>query len=289
MKWFLLIIVSVFSLASCKLSDNTEKEQDNEIKGSLFIIGGGSRPDHLVNRMIDEANLRNEGYAVILPMSSSVADSAIIWASEQFYRNRIENVTGFNFLPGGDRPLHWIDSIKNASLIYISGGDQNRFMAIAGENEIEEAIHHAYKNGAVIAGTSAGAAVMSELMITGDELRYPDYTSTFRTIESDNIKIGRGLGLVNTAIIDQHFVYRSRHNRLFTAVIEYPDQMGIGIDESTALLIKGNEAEVVGESQVMVFKNPDNSYKEKNIKLGALNLQVDIYLPGEKFPMISHK
>ncbi len=106
---------------------------------------------------------------------------------------------------------------------------------------------------------------------------------------SDNIKIGRGLGLVTTAIIDKHFVYRSRHNRLFTAVIEYPDQMGIGIDESTALLIKGNEAEVVGESQLMVFKNPDDSYKEKNIKLGALNLMVDIYLPGEKFPMISHK
>ncbi|MFN2394081.1 MAG: cyanophycinase [Bacteroidales bacterium] len=289
MKWILLIFVSVFSLAYCNPIGNNADGESNDIKGSLFIIGGGSRPDHLVNRMIDEANLRNEGYAVVLPMSSSVPDSAIIWASEQFHRNGIDNVTGFNFLPGGYIPLQWIDSLKNASLIYISGGDQNRFMAVAGENEIEEALHYAYKNGALIAGTSAGAAVMSELMITGDELRYPDYTSTFRTIESKNLEVKRGLGLVTSAIIDQHFVYRSRHNRLFTAVIEYPEQIGIGIDESTAILVKGNEAEVVGESQVMIFKNPNNSYKEKNTKLGALNLVIDIYLPGEKFSMNLHQ
>jgi cyanophycinase len=281
MKSFLLIIVSVFLIASCNLSH--EPAYDSDIKGSLFIIGGGSRPDHLVNRMIDEAGLRDGGYVVILPMSSAVPDSAIVWASEQFLKNGVNQVTGFNFLPDQNPSREWIDSLKNASLIYISGGDQNRFMAIAGENEIENAIKTAWKNGAMIAGTSAGAAVMSELMITGDELRYPDYTSTFRTIESENIKLGRGLGLVTTAIVDQHFVWRSRHNRLFTAIIEHPELMGIGIDESTAIFVKGSVAEIVGDSQVMVFSNPEKSYNEKNTKLGARNLIIDIYLPGEKF------
>jgi len=283
MKRFFIISISIFFIASCSLFDNSANDPDNDASGSLFIIGGGSRPDQLVNRMIDEAELRDAGYVVILPMSSSVPDSAIVWASEQFLKNGISNLTGFNFLPDQTPPPQWIDSLKNASLIYISGGDQNRFMAIAGENEIENAIKTAWKNGAMIAGTSAGAAVMSELMITGDELRYPDYTSTFRTIESENIKLGRGLGLVNTAIIDQHFVWRSRHNRLFTAIIEHPELMGIGIDESTAILVRGATAEVVGNSQVMVFRNPERSIKEKNTKLGARNLIVDIYLPGEKF------
>ena len=285
MKSFLFIIASVFFLTSCNPFTNSADEQTTEIKGSLFIIGGGSRPDHLVNRMIDEAGLRDGGYVVILPMSSSVPDSAIIWASEQFLKNGINKVTGFNFLPDQSPSPQWIDSLKNASLIYISGGDQNRFMAIAGENEIENAIKTAWKNGAMIAGTSAGVAVMSELMITGDELRYPDYTSTFRTIESENIKLGRGLGLVTTAIIDQHFVWRSRHNRLLTAIIEHPEIMGIGIDESTAILVRGATAEVAGDSQVMVFRNPEKSIIEKNTKLGARNLTVDIYLPGEKFSM----
>ena len=285
MKSLFLISISVFFLASCNLFDDRANEKHTGIRGSLFIIGGGSRPDNLVNRMIDEAGLRESGYVVILPMSSSVPDSAIVWASEQFLRNGIIQVTGFNFLPEQSPPLQWIDSLKNASLIYISGGDQNRFMAVTGENEIENAIWSAFKNGAMIAGTSAGAAVMSELMITGDELRYPDYTSTFRTIESENIKLGRGLGLINTAIIDQHFVWRSRHNRLLTAIIEHPDLMGIGIDESTAILVRGSKAEVVGNSQVMVFRNPKKSQKEKNTKLGARNLTIDIYLPGEKFPI----
>jgi cyanophycinase len=283
MKRFFIISISIFFIASCSLFDNSAHDPENDASGSLFIIGGGSRPDQLVNRMIDEAGLRDGGYVVILPMSSSVPDSAIVWASEQFLKNGISNLTGFNFLPDQTPPSQWIDSLENASLIYISGGDQNRFMTIAGENEIENAIKTAWKNGAMIAGTSAGAAVMSELMITGDELRYPDYTSTFRTIESENIKLGRGLGLVNTAIIDQHFVWRSRHNRLFTAIIEHPELIGIGIDESTAILVRDATSEVVGNSQVMVFRNPERSIKEKNTKLGARNLIVDIYLPGEKF------
>ena len=284
MQTIKIIFLLLLPFFACTLQ-NPESRQDDEPNGSLFIIGGGSRPDNLVNRMIDDAGLRDGGYAVILPMSSSMPDSAIIWASEQFLKNGISNVTGFNFLPDQTPPPQWIDSLENASLIYISGGDQNRFMTIAGENEIENAIKTAWKNGAMIAGTSAGAAVMSELMITGDELRYPDYTSTFRTIESENIELGRGLGLINTAIIDQHFVWRSRHNRLFTAIIEHPELIGIGIDESTAILVRDATAEVVGNSQVIVFLNPEISYKEKNTKLGARNLTIDIYLPGEKFPI----
>jgi cyanophycinase len=277
LSFFSSIVAITIFLVSCSSSDESEP------KGKLFIIGGGSRPADLVARMVDEAKLRDGGYLVILPMATAESDSAIIWSGEQFLKQGINNVVGFNFKPNEVPNPQWIDSLKNASLIYISGGNQNKFMEIVLNTPIFDAIHDAYKNGAVIAGTSAGAAVMSKLMITGNELRGRDYRSTFPVIESENLELAQGLGLLPNAIIDQHFVWRSRHNRLITAVIEHPELPGIGIDESTAILVTGNRAEVVGESQVLVFRNKNQSKRVANNKLGANGLSLDIYLPGEMF------
>jgi cyanophycinase len=141
----------------------------------------------------------------------------------------------------------------------------------------------------VIAGTSAGAGVMSKKMITGNELRYPQYNETFKCIEGGNIEYADGLGLLKTAIIDQHFLKRSRYNRLITSVLENPDLPGIGIDESTAILVSGNNAEVVGDSQVIVFRNKSKSTKRQGNKMGANKIQLEIYLPGEKFSISKSK
>jgi len=285
LKKILTVTLIIILAISCNGPSLEESTQTREIKGSLFIIGGGSRPDELVSRMIDESGLREGGYAVVLPMASSMPDSAIIWSSEQFIENGISNIYGFNFLPDTEINRQWIDSIKDAALIYISGGDQNRFMAVAGGTAIESALKEAWQAGAMIAGTSAGAAVMSKKMITGDELRKTEYSSTFSTIESENLELAPGLGFLENVIIDQHFVKRSRHNRLLSAIIENPEIKGIGIDESTAILVRNNEAEVIGTSQVMVFQNPGKSYSELRNKLGARNLTIDLYLPGEKFEL----
>ncbi len=270
---------------SCQQPNQQNNREQDQPKGSLFIIGGGHRSLELMDRLSQEAGIYEGGDIVILPMSSAVPDSAIIWSSESFLELGIEpgRIKGYNFELEKDPKEEWIEVMREAKLIYISGGDQNRFMEIVRETPIFDAIHHAYQQGALIAGTSAGAAVMSEKMITGDELRYEDYRSTFRTIESENIEIADGLGLLKTAIIDQHFVWRSRHNRLISAVIEYPHLPGIGIDESTAILVRGDSAEVVGVSQVLVYSNPEHSAHHYEHKLGAKNLKLDIYLPGEKF------
>jgi cyanophycinase len=124
---------------------------------------------------------------------------------------------------------------------------------------------------------------MSSKMITGNELKYPEYHETFRHIESENIEFEKGLGLLENVIIDQHFLIRSRHNRLITAVLEYPEIPGIGIDEATAILVQGNNAEVVGNSQVLVFRNKGGNKKTLNKKIGGRKIRIDIYLPGEKF------
>jgi cyanophycinase len=273
---FLLIAAFVISCNHAAIID--------EPKGKLFIIGGGKRPAAMIQRMIHEAELDKGGYIVILPMASSEPDTSVYYAALQFIDQGITNVADFRFTKDQKTTPAQLDSLENAALIYVTGGDQNVFMEIVAGTSVEEAIRKCFLNGGMIAGTSAGAAVMSEKMITGNELKQTDYRETFRTIEAGNIEIGAGLGLITTAIIDQHFVWRSRHNRLITAVIEHPELKGIGIDEATAILVTGNMAEVVGESQVLIYENSDKTFtKNENDKLGAKSLRLSVLLPGDIF------
>nr|WP_223270793.1 cyanophycinase [Subsaximicrobium wynnwilliamsii] len=272
-----VMLIAGFQFSACA--------QESDAQGKLVIIGGGSRPAAMIDRIIKESGIDKEGYGIILPMSSVEPDSAVYYAKMQFTKVGINNVHGLQFAKGERLGSAKLDSIKKAKLIYISGGDQNRFMDIVAGTTAEKAIHEAYENGSLLAGTSAGAAVMSKMMITGNELKHPEYASTFRNIESENIELKTGLGMLNNVLIDQHFVKRSRYNRLISAVIEHPELMGIGIDESTAILVIGKSAEVIGESQVIVFENPDRSKTEKNGKLGAQGLALNIYLPGDSFTL----
>ena len=259
--------------------------QSKTPKGKLFIIGGGSRPDAMVDRIIKEAGLLQGGYGVILPMSSEDPDSSIWYANQQFIKKGIRTVYGVNFRKGQTYSPAKLDSVRNAKLIYITGGDQVRFMGVVQGTDIGKAIHDAYNKGALVGGTSAGAAVMSKIMITGNELKHPEYSSTFRNIEAENIETKEGLGFIDNAIIDQHFVKRSRYNRLISAIIEYPNVKGIGIDEATAILVSGSTAEVVGDSQVIVFENPKKSKTVKDGKLSAKGIVMNVYLAGETFSL----
>ena len=252
-------------------------------KGKLFIIGGGSRPDFLVDRMIKEAGLKSGETVAIFPHASEEQDSSLYYAKQQFEKR---NLKALDCAFKKDEKLSpsKLDSLKTAKLIYIGGGDQVRFMEIINSNpEVKNLLKSAYQNGKMIAGTSAGAAVMSEVMITGNQLKYKDYENTFDNIEIKNVETKQGLGFIKTAVIDQHFVVRSRYNRLLSLIIENPTYKGIGIDEGTAILVKNGSAEVVGRAQVIVFKNPKQSKKLNGDKLGAQGITLDIYLNGEKF------
>ena len=273
MKKYLFFLV--FLAFNFTFSQNT--------KGKLFIIGGGSRPDFLVDRMIKEAGLKSGETVAIFPHASEEQDSSFYYAKQQFEKR---NLKALDCAFKKDEKLSpsKLDSLKTAKLIYIGGGDQVRFMEIINSNpEVKNLLKSAYQNGKMIAGTSAGAAVMSEVMITGNQLKYKDYENTFDNIEIKNVETKQGLGYIKTAVIDQHFVVRSRYNRLLSLIIENPTYKGIGIDEGTAILVKNGAAEVVGRAQVIVFKNPKQSKKLNGDKLGAQGITLDIYLNGEKF------
>lgn len=272
--WF----IRIFALLAISLSLRAQPGD-----GKLFIIGGGSRPSAMVSRLIKESGLDKGGYAVVLPMSSAEQDSSVYYASQPFLAQGIEHIYGVYFTTPEGATQSKADSVRNARLIYITGGDQVRFMKIIGNTVVEKAIVDACRAGATVAGTSAGAAVMSKTMITGNQLKHAEYTPTFEVIESNNIETSRGLGLLDRVMIDQHFVVRSRHNRLITAVIEFDNVIAVGIDESTAILVKKGEAEVIGESQVIVITKPHPGKTSVHDKLGAKGLRMDVYLEGEKF------
>jgi len=253
--------------------------------GKLFIIGGGNRTVAMMNELVDLSGIRNSGYAYILPMAGATPDSSIIWTKEDFAGTGAKKVTGFNFQRGVSLPKVQLDSLKNARLIFISGGDQDRFMSVVLNTPVMDAIHQAYNNGAVIAGTSAGAAVMSKKMITGNQKKHPDTESGFVTIESDNVEIKEGLGFLTDVIIDQHFIKRQRLNRLVAVSIENPEQLCVGIDESTAIVVDGDYATVTGISSVVVISSTGKIKKSENGLLGTEGLQLSVYLPGQKFKL----
>ena len=255
-------------------------------KGNLFIIGGGHKPKELMQSLVNTAQLTPRDYIAFLPMATSEPDTSFYYGKQDFQSVCSNVVVSFNFTKNDINKTTWLDSVKKAKLIFIAGGDQNRFMNIVLHTPIQQAIKEAYKNGATIAGTSAGAALMSYYMITGNQLLGDTtYTATFPKLWADNIEIKEGLGLFDSAIIDMHFVVRSRYNRLLSALAKYPSLPCIGIDEGTAIIVHNNKATVAGKSEVILLKNPQHLTitKEKQIKF--TNVQLSIYTAGDSFSL----
>jgi cyanophycinase len=128
------------------------------------------------------------------------------------------------------------------SAVFFSGGDQLRITSQIGDTPIDERVHEIYETGGVIAGTSAGASVMSDTMM----VKGPNAAS-FRI---GHIRMAPGLGLLPNVIIDQHFAERGRIGRLIGAVSQNPRVLGIGIDEDTAIVVKGEMFKVIGSGAI---------------------------------------
>jgi cyanophycinase len=144
-----------------------------------------------------------------------------------------------------ERKAASLDALARATGVFFTGGDQGRIMDVLADPELMAAVKARFAAGVVFGGTSAGAAVMSAHMITGE--------GDFTVIDGDKVEVRPGLGLVEGVIVDQHFVKRQRQNRLFGLVLKHPDERGVGIDEETALVVtSGRYAEVLGKGPVML-------------------------------------
>lgn len=247
----------IFLIISCLFLAIAAQAQ--KTKGSLFIIGGGERSDALMQQMLNTANLKPNDYIIVLPMSSEVPDAGFEFFATQMKKLK-EGVVikNFNFAKHDVNDKKWIDSLTGAKLIYILGGDQNRFMKVVLGTPVYTAIHKAYNNGSTIGGTSAGAAVMSKYMITGQHLIDTAAKDGFNKLWDKNIEFSEGLGLLRNTIIDQHFIKRNRYARLISSLAAHPEMTCLGIDESTAVIVHGNKATIAGNSQVIRLAKPKN-------------------------------
>jgi cyanophycinase len=211
-------------------------------KGALVIVGGGGTTDKIVARTLELAGGK-EAIVVVLPQSSAVenaGDSSVkMWLDAGAKEARKIAFTD----PDAKATL------ERATLIWMPGGDQNRFMKAIDGTGLDEVMRAAYKKGAVVGGTSAGAAVLSGKMITGD--------AELTSLASGKTVLGKGLGLWPDGIVDQHFLRRQRNNRLLSAVLDNPGLVGVGIDEATAVILRGSKLEAVGRSAVVVFDARD--------------------------------
>lgn len=254
-------------------------------KGSLFIIGGGNRSSELVKELVKTAHFLPKDYVVVLPMASEEPDTAFKYINLQLKAATDKIIIQLNFDSLSVNDPTKLKLLACAKLIYIPGGDQNRFMKVVLHTKVYDAIHKAYQNGSTIAGTSAGAAVMSKYMITGKQLKGDTaYRATFEKLWKDNIQFEEGLGLLDSVIIDQHFVKRSRYNRLLSALDAKPSFDCIGIDEATALVIHQNHATVQGYSQILKFSNMDTKSitpSARLIKFKSINFSV--FSAGDTF------
>lgn len=153
----------------------------------------------------------------------------------------------------------YLERIKAADGVMFSGGDQSRLTRIFGGTEFLDIIKERYWNeDFVVAGTSAGAMVMSEIMIKGG-------SSSGESLLRGSVKIGRGFGLISGVIIDSHFIVRGRFGRLMEAVVTHPKTIGIGLGEDTGVLITdGFMIETIGSSLVVVVDGHEIDYT--NIK-----------------------
>ncbi|MFT3737765.1 MAG: cyanophycinase [Breznakibacter sp.] len=251
-------------------------------QGTLFIIGGGHVNESMRDQMVKASGLDKGGYMVILPMSSEEPEVNIEETQRIFKDTPGLKIHPFNIQKGEIVTASRLDSIRNACLVFISGGDQCRFLNVIKGTGIKEAIWDAYRKGALIAGTSAGASLMSKIMVTGNELKHPE-ESSFTTIEPDNVETIEGLGFLEKVTIDQHFVVRKRYNRLLSYGVENKNHMGIGIDEATAIFVDRGNATVFGVSQVIVLRNKGARNTSTGKHIGAHGLRLDIYTPGESF------
>jgi cyanophycinase len=223
-------------------------------EGRLLIVGGGDTPVAVQERFVELAGGSGVAKVAVLPMASTEFDEE---AGEVIADLQRLGVEAELLLIAGDELESDAAALRIAdySGYWFIGGDQSRLADALRDSRVLGVLHQRYMEGAVIGGTSAGASVMSSMMLTG-RLKVPDDAE-----EAEMLNIARGVmdlsigfGFIKGAIVDQHFMSRARYNRLISAVLDHPLMLGVGIDEETALLVHPDGTwEVLGNNYVKIF------------------------------------
>ena len=221
--------------------------------GTLLIVGGGQLPEQIRQRFVDLAGGRDAKIVVIPAESINQQSRAQYRESWLLYDVKSVDVLHTESRTEADDP-EFSRMLETATGVWLGGGQQTWLAAWYGRTRVESRLKELLGRNGVIGGTSAGAAVMSRVMIAGGR---------------DQPTMGRGFDLIPGAVIDQHFIKRNRMSRLQTVLEQHPDLIGFGIDEGTALQygVESGRFQVLGQSSVVACVIRKSADKEKNSKL----------------------
>lgn len=175
-----------------------------------------------------------------------------------------------------------LDILEGAAGVFFSGGDQLRISSQIGDTPLERRIRALHDSGGLIAGTSAGASVMSETMLVKG--------ASSESYRIGDLHMAPGLGLVPNVIIDQHFAERGRYGRLLGAVAHNPRILGIGIDEDTAIVVTGRVFKVIGSGAAYVVDGEGATHSNiaeagRDRALSMFDVRMHVLSSGDQFDL----
>ncbi len=266
-------------------------------KGSLVIIGGALRPDNTAvwERIVELAGGKGARIAVFASASATPEKSgaALVerlnkYGANAFFVPVAVRLTGTDYQAAADSP-DLANAVRSAGGAYFAGGDQARITRALrrpdGSNtRVLDAVWELYRRGGVIAGTSAGAAIMSSTMF-GDP---KPVLATLKLGLTDGQEITPGLGFIGDDVfVDQHLLVRGRFARMLPAMLQKGYKLGLGIDENTAMVVgPQRDVEVLGYKGALVV-----DLSAANARQGAFNVsnvRLSYLDNGDRFNIASH-
>ncbi len=259
--------------------------------GLLMAIGGAEDKvrEQSILRYFVRACGGPDANIVVLATASELPETGERY-SDLFYSMYAQTVevlrirTREDALDGADEA---IDHLEYASGFFITGGSQLRISSALGGTPIAQAIRRRHAAGMVVAGTSAGAAVLSEHMIATGE--------SGGTPRRRLVQMSRGLGLAPDLVIDQHFRRRDRLGRLLASLSSNPSLLGVGVDEDTAAIVDGDgQLHVLGSGAVLVvdasgMRYTSSAAAQQNDPIAMLGLRADFLVSGSRYDLEARK
>jgi cyanophycinase len=254
-----LVLLAILSPAGRITAEEVVKlapvEPAATVPGTLFICGGGKLPDAALKRFVDLAG-GPRAHVVVITTASETADSAEVESRIDFWRKaRLEEMT---VLHTRARDVaddeHFCRPLESATGVWFIGGNQDRLTQTYLGTRVERSIRSVLERGGVVGGTSAGAAIMSPVMIRGG---------------NPLAEVGDGFGFLPGTVVDQHFLKRKRQDRLLNVLSVFPQLVGVGIDEGTAVVVSGRRLSVIheSESEVVTYLAPVDGKPSRMVTL----------------------
>jgi cyanophycinase len=259
-------------------------------KGKLMIIGGAERHDDglPVLKAVAKEIQQKKGPLLIVTVASYSPEG---WADEYIEIFKDLGINQVEMMDIRSREEAYdeanIKKVMDSCGIFFTGGDQLRITSQIGDSPVYRHMTERYVDGCMIIGTSAGAAAMPTTMIVGGPSDESNRVST--------LSMAPGLGLIDGVVIDSHFAERGRMGRLLGAVAQNPRNLGVGIDEGTAILVEhGEQFSVVGPGAIYIVDGTGISYSSLSEEtaegvITIYDVKVHVMGEGENFDLMKRQ